>query len=381
MLNEGELRFERAERILHRRIERGLYAAGSKLPSETSLSRELEVSRSSLRKALEALEAQGLVEHRPGEPWWVSDAVDVTQRDNCGIVALIVPDVPRLEELRSRVSGHRHVSWITIVHALADSGFNVLQLAPSRLQAEGVSSKVAAMLAGVVISYEACDLAFASNFVQACIGEDIPVIVQVEGREFAGVDQVRSDHLGGTVAMMEWLAERGIKRIQRIWRSIPTDWLRPRDEAYVRVCRERSLPCLEPLVWRQADMTAEERLEDAVVQLGEVFASSHPPEALMLINDTAVDVVAQALRRLGLRPNEDVALCGFDYFWRYQRHDFADPVPPLLTVDKCTPAVGRIVVSMLESRLANPHAKPFTQAVPARLIVDEEQLARWRAAR
>ena len=62
MLYRNESQSDRAERMLRSRIERGLYAAGSKLPSEASLSRELETSRSSLRRALEALAGKGLIE-------------------------------------------------------------------------------------------------------------------------------------------------------------------------------------------------------------------------------------------------------------------------------------------------------------------------------
>ncbi len=57
---------------LRQLIERGDYPVGAKLPSEASLSREFEVSRSVIREALRGLQALGMTESKTGKGTFVT---------------------------------------------------------------------------------------------------------------------------------------------------------------------------------------------------------------------------------------------------------------------------------------------------------------------
>ena len=57
---------------LRRRVAAGEFAAGRLLPSEAELSAAYEASRVTVRKALEALRADGLVDARQGFGWFVA---------------------------------------------------------------------------------------------------------------------------------------------------------------------------------------------------------------------------------------------------------------------------------------------------------------------
>lgn len=57
---------------LRSQIERGVYPVGGKLPSEASLSREFEVSRSVVREALRGLQALGMTESKTGKGTFVT---------------------------------------------------------------------------------------------------------------------------------------------------------------------------------------------------------------------------------------------------------------------------------------------------------------------
>jgi len=56
-------------RILHRRLAEGAYPAGSALPSESALARELGVARGTLRRALEQLESEHFLVCQRGSHW------------------------------------------------------------------------------------------------------------------------------------------------------------------------------------------------------------------------------------------------------------------------------------------------------------------------
>jgi DNA-binding GntR family transcriptional regulator len=57
---------------LRGRITGGEFAPGEQLPSESVLCQEYNISRNTLRRALALLEAEGLIEARPGRGWIVT---------------------------------------------------------------------------------------------------------------------------------------------------------------------------------------------------------------------------------------------------------------------------------------------------------------------
>ncbi len=66
------IRYKEIAEILRHGIRRGTYGPGQVLPSEAELGRMHEASRVTVRKALEELRADGLVESRQGFGWMVA---------------------------------------------------------------------------------------------------------------------------------------------------------------------------------------------------------------------------------------------------------------------------------------------------------------------
>lgn len=63
---------EQASQILRKRIREGVYAPGERLPSESELAEEMGISRTTLRAAMSALVAEGLVVRRQGAGTYVN---------------------------------------------------------------------------------------------------------------------------------------------------------------------------------------------------------------------------------------------------------------------------------------------------------------------
>ncbi len=66
------IRYRQIATALRRRVESGEFAAGQVLPSESELSARHQASRVTVRKALETLREQGLVDSRQGFGWFVA---------------------------------------------------------------------------------------------------------------------------------------------------------------------------------------------------------------------------------------------------------------------------------------------------------------------
>jgi GntR family transcriptional regulator len=67
-----ELRYRTIADQLRRRVEAGEFRAGRLLPSESELSATYAVSRVTIRKALEELRRDGLIDSRQGFGWFVA---------------------------------------------------------------------------------------------------------------------------------------------------------------------------------------------------------------------------------------------------------------------------------------------------------------------
>lgn len=64
--------FEQAVEQIHKLLDDGVIKPGERLPTEQDLSKQLQVSRSSIREALRVLESEGLIEIRRGLGAYVS---------------------------------------------------------------------------------------------------------------------------------------------------------------------------------------------------------------------------------------------------------------------------------------------------------------------
>lgn len=66
------IRYQEIANAIRERVQQGSYAAGRLLPSEAELSGEFDASRVTIRRALETLRDDGLVDARQGFGWFVA---------------------------------------------------------------------------------------------------------------------------------------------------------------------------------------------------------------------------------------------------------------------------------------------------------------------
>jgi DNA-binding FadR family transcriptional regulator len=71
-MTESQRLYERIEQQIAADIERGVYAVGQRLPSERDLAQKFEVSRTTIREAMIALELDGMVDVRTGSGVYVT---------------------------------------------------------------------------------------------------------------------------------------------------------------------------------------------------------------------------------------------------------------------------------------------------------------------
>lgn len=96
------IRYEEIAEALRRRVDSGEFAASRLLPSEAELSRDYSASRVTIRRALEVLRSEGLLESRQGYGWLVA-------------VEPLSQDLSRLETIERQLEGAGVVSERRII--------------------------------------------------------------------------------------------------------------------------------------------------------------------------------------------------------------------------------------------------------------------------
>jgi len=71
-LKKPESIIDQINQIIRSRIQQGIYPAGSRLPSESTLAKEFSVSRTSIRNAMDSLVNEGVVIRRHGDGTFIN---------------------------------------------------------------------------------------------------------------------------------------------------------------------------------------------------------------------------------------------------------------------------------------------------------------------
>lgn len=96
--------YHRIGEIIREKIETREFRAGDRLPSEEELCRSFQVSRTTVRQALQTLELDDLIERHPGRGSFVKDASETKARlkMTCLLGDLIALGIPAAAELKDR---------------------------------------------------------------------------------------------------------------------------------------------------------------------------------------------------------------------------------------------------------------------------------------
>jgi len=344
--------------------------AGEALPREDELAARLGVSRTTIRAVLVQAEQAGMLRRdgrlrrvaggtapSTGNSWMTDTCVLLTREHGS----------PGDGTIRS---GWAWGVYAGALRALGQAGGILVTLGPDQ------RSRWEAVLAdrprGVVVLRDVVDGQLDEALLERL--RALPaVVVQGDLPLCRAFDRVESDHAAGAAALVHWLADRGCRRILRLWCFTPglrshDDWLVRRDSGYVTACSERGLTVEPPvhglLPHLSGNLTddAELRVRAMIGYLAPLLASEAAPDALMCPSDHQAQYTVAALRALG---RSNIPVVGYDAYV-----DAAEADRPAATIDKDNAAIGDELVTLLNERLAGRlPPEPQLRLVQPRLIV------------
>jgi GntR family transcriptional regulator of arabinose operon len=344
----------------------GRWSHGTRIPSENQLTSHLNISRSTVRLALQRAELEGLVERVPGKGTFVAY---VSRKEGprqliafvtCGFDSEMHLLLLNGVEEAVKPNGH-HIIFRSVANRQEE--IDMLK----RFQEENV--------AGVLLWPNANTPQMDQENARIYHEIHIPIVLmdrQIYGLDF---DCVTSDNYGGAQALMRHLVEMGHQHVSFLTHH-ETDVLpvMERYRAYRDVLLEAGLTPIPPWMIgeRGNEISSNDMLRSSLnvkspefQQIKSHMLNAQPrPTAIFAINDNLAIIATRAMKALNVPVPDAVSIAGFDDI------EFAAHLDvPMTTVAQEPFAIGKRAAELLIQRLEGYTGPARCEIIPTRLHI------------
>jgi len=352
---------------LRRLIVSGRWQSGERIPTETRLSKHLDISRTTVRVALQRIEVEGLITRTAGR----------------GTFITYQPQ----KHSASRSIGYITCSFHNEIHTallssaeteLRSAGYQVIfsNATDNNKEAEILQRLMDDQVAGLILWTNAKPTDETKSILREYQQRHIPIVFVDRSVEGIEADYVASDNFGGTYELVCHLIELGHRHIVHMMPNISN--LRPIDErhrGYVTAINEHGMRAYAPWkinspyryefhetdIYRLVGAESQQITEQVVRLMNQVDCK---PTAIACINDILAIITMSALRNIGYKIPDEVSVVGFDDI------SMASYIGvPLTTVSQNAYELGRVASEMLVERLDGGNMPARYHTVPTRLRI------------
>ncbi len=339
---------------IRRRVESGELVEGECFASEHELAASTGISRDSVRRGIQTLVVEGLIERRPGRGLFV--------RSREAQVAMVQIVVRNLEDnLQVQVArgaqsfgadrgigvqvydSHRHHELaLNILRGLPDTGFS-----------------------GAIVTGPA--YAGLPDALMELKRVHFPFVMIDERLSGFDVSSVTSDNYRGGYLLGEHLLSLGHRRVGCVVRRLEkNEAVRRRVDGLRDAICDAGLPFDRSLIAEMIIQPSQRDWRDEVERTTrELMEHSEPPSAIFCCADGVAADVYRVLRTMGKRIPEDVSVVGFD----------DDPIaavlnPPLTTIRRDVAEMGRTAMELLLEQMGGMgEGRAENRVMPVELVV------------
>jgi DNA-binding LacI/PurR family transcriptional regulator len=193
----------------------------------------------------------------------------------------------------------------------------------------------------------------------ALVKTGIPVVLIDRQVDHFSFDRVMVDTYEGTYRAVEFLLQRGYRRIGLIAGPQNVSTAVDKLNGYTQALRDHNLPFAEQYIF-YGDYT-----EESGINLGrEMLRQSQPPDAVIVSNNLMTIGFFRVIKELGLRIPHEIALVGFDDM------SWASLVtPPITMIDQPMYELGKTAVECLLDRIGGNSCQPRTHVLHTKMVI------------
>ncbi len=365
-------------------IQEGKLRYHERLPSERDLSDRLNMPRHIVRAAAQQLEEDGWITTR-GRRRYISRSFEAESAFSTvseSVTVLVEPPVMSL----SRISaGHGWYIKVGVTEALGNARVNILNIDPHLLDDQRIERLIRERPRGIIAFRDEFAHQSRLEYLHRFRDAGIPMTIYGYGPEHKPFDTIESDQVHGSYLVTKYLIDKGCRKILRYWdlregTGEYPDWLKLRDEGYLKAVREGGIEAIEPVHSQQPHFESHEQPGfDAWVKYtaGNMVRAfhTHPDiDGVLGVSDSVTFPLAAACRLFNKLPNRDIMIAGYDNYWRDIPERKLEQTRPLATVDKRNKEMGWALVELLMKRINGGFDdKPQHHLLEPRLVITSEE--------
>jgi DNA-binding LacI/PurR family transcriptional regulator len=326
--------------LLLQDIREGLYAPGFRLPSVRELGKSYGVSRETAKRALNLLQAMGVVEILPGRGAYVLGKQSPEATGNIALVLdlgdagaptddieMVYGRLLQLIDSEIRGAGYHLVfSYINYSDPEAKEHFSSLLGKVDALFVLGLMNQ---------------------SFSEELAALPMPVLSLLPNIDFEPLDQIGVDNKKSYLLASRFLLERGCRKL--LYMDGPGDYYQARQR--FEGCRAAAQSFGESGISVERVNSSGWSSEDARAAFLDLYATGkgYGVDGFLAVNDAMALGVLQASVRMGLRVPEDISIIGA------KNSSFAaSSDPPLTTIDCCFEDIAAAAARQLAARMEAP---------------------------
>ena len=328
-------------------ITSGQYRAGEKMPCERDLCQKYSVERATLRRALELLNDEQLIEKRTG----IGSFIKETETSAPKAKRFIVFSMKRsANDIQHNMRAFNAMLFFSLERLCHARGYTLVYYGVENDETS-VSDFDDQSPTGVLLISHHSD-AFTKNTLATgvptvCVNYYAPDAISIlPDNEYGVRDGIR------------YLHAHGHTRIGMITGNLSMINARERLNGYRHALYDLGIPVDESLI-REGDWTYEGGIEAARTLLGE----KNPPTAILASSDEMALGAMEAIRAAGLRVPEDISVLGFDNIdvSRYCS-------PALTTIGVSVEQIARLALDSLEVSRQTDAVGSYTIRTPVAIV-------------
>ena len=354
------LKYQQIHRELSTAIRGGAYQVGDKLQSESELASRFAASRSTVIRALDAIEEEGLIERRQGSGSFITQkaAQEPVKRLTFGMLRAVQSGRYTdtiVDQIQSRLSAMlQQRKAALIVHTVENDA------SPIAVARELMEQGVSGMFMVPVPSPASLrgNAQVAASFVDAgrpvvLLDDDTAEFPYRSRHDLVGIE---NRHCG--FLQTDHLLKRGVRRVLFLGSDLFTPTISERHLGYLDAFEAHGLERPAP-EWT-CKVAAKDMTEAFVADLFSRFQ----PEGVVCKSDEYAALLLRHLPRLGVRVPEDLKVVGFD----------DRPIASLLSVALTTirqpvADLADAAMQLMDSRMAQPDRPARRVQVSGQLII------------
>ncbi len=353
-----QAKYEIVEDGVKEKILAGTYAIGDKLPTETELMNEYNVSRYTVRRAIGDLENEDFVYRIQGGGMYVNDwqTAQANKNNSNRMIGVIATHIANYI-FPSIISGADQI--------ISDNGFSIL-LANThndpKLERRSLTTMLQSNVAGLIIEPTQSTIPTSNRDLYDKIAElGLPVVFINATYDLPGLSapSVTTNDEGAMAKLTNYLIDQGHERILGVFQVDDVQGVN-RMNGFIKAYQEHAAIALKSNIIMYQSM---DPIKQILAKVEHAVKSNSRPTAIVCYNDQLAIRVIDMVKSLNLSIPDDISITGFD---DYNVVRYIDPAITTMSHEK--ERMGHDAAQLLINLISKKPAKS--------IVYDPEMIVR-----